>query len=59
MLSREYTVAVALVLASILKVFGVEMGNDVLEGLVAGIAALSIAVWRKERGDIDVFGRKV
>jgi hypothetical protein len=58
-MSKEYALSIAIVLGSLLKLVGVELENNVLEGLILGVAALVIAIKRKARGDIDVLGRRV
>ena len=55
-MSREYSISIALVAGSLLKVFGIELESGVLEGLVLGVAALVLAVLRKSRGDINALG---
>ena len=55
-MSQEYVLSAALVLASVLKIFGVEIENGVLEGLIAGVAALWIAFRRLQKGDITPLG---
>ena len=58
MISKEYTGAIAILLVSVLKIFGIELENDVVSGLVVGAIALFVAISRKAKGDIDVLGRK-
>ena len=58
-LSREYTLALILVLGSLLKVFGFELENNVIEGLVAGGVALYIAYRRYKKGDITPLGKVI
>lgn len=58
-MSKEYSVALVLVLGSLLKVFfGVEIENDTLEGFVVGLAAIAIAIFRYAKGDITPLGAK-
>ena len=58
-ISTEYSGAIAIVVVSILKMFGVEIANDIVAGLVVGVVALWIAFRRKARGDINALGVKV
>ena len=55
-MSQEYVLALVLVLGSILKAFGIEIENKVLEGVITGIIALWIAFRRLRRGDINLAG---
>lgn len=57
--SREYLVAVALLLGATLKVFGIELEDSAVEGLVVGVGALLIAIFRKKKGDINIFGARI
>lgn len=58
MISHEYVLAVVLLLGSVLKIFGIELENSILEGLIAGAAALWIAIRRKAKGDITILGAR-
>ena len=55
-MSQEYVGAIAIVLYSVLKAFGVQLENGVLEGILTGLVALYIAIRRKAKGDITVLG---
>lgn len=55
-MSQEYTLALVLVLGSVLKAVGVEIENSVLEGVITGVVALWIAVRRYSKGDINLGG---
>jgi len=57
-MSQEYILSLVLVLGSILKAFGIEIENSVLEGVIAGVIAIWIAVRRFKKGDINVLGVK-
>ena len=58
-ISHEYIAAIVLVLGSLLKLFGIaEIGNETIEGIVAGAIALWIAIRRKQKGDINLLGVK-
>ena len=54
--SKEYATAIALLLGAVLKMFKVELDNNSLEGLVIGIMAIGLLVWRHRRGDITPLG---
>ena len=54
--STEYILAIVLILGSILKIFKIEIDNSALEGLVAGVIALWIAIRRFKKGDIELSG---
>lgn len=55
-ISQEYTGAIAILLYSVLKGFGIELESGVLEGIITGVIALWIAIRRVNRGDITVAG---
>ena len=55
-MSQQYLAAIALIIVGILKSFGIEIQNDIIEGLLVGILALWIAIRRKKQGDITAFG---
>jgi hypothetical protein len=55
-MSQQYIAAVALIIGSILKAFGIEIENAIIESLVFGGLALWIAIRRKQQGDITAFG---
>lgn len=57
-MSREYTLAIALVLGGLLKAIGIEIENSVLEGFVLGAIALGIAIFRYGKGDITPLGAR-
>jgi small neutral amino acid transporter SnatA (MarC family) len=55
-MSNEYLLAVVLILGGVLKVFGIEIENSALEGIIGGAIALWIAIKRYKRGDITLGG---
>jgi uncharacterized membrane protein len=57
-MSKEYTLALILVIGSILKAFNIEIPNETLEAVLTGIVAIVIAVIRYKKGDITVLGSK-
>lgn len=58
-MSNEYVGAIAILIVSGLKMFGIELANDVVMGLVTGVVALWIAVRRYQKGDINVLGGRL
>lgn len=56
MFSQEYILSIVLVLGGVLKIFGIELENTVIEGLVGGVIALWIAIRRFKKGDITIGG---
>lgn len=58
MISQEYIAALVLILGSILKAFHIEIGNDVVEGIIAGLLAVWIAIRRYQKKDISLLGVK-
>ena len=59
MISKEYVAAIVLILGSILKALNIEIPNDLIEAIIAGVLAIIIAVSRYKKGDITVLGKKV
>ena len=57
--SKEYVGAIAILVVSLLKVFGIEIESGVIEGLVVGLVALFVAISRHAKGDITVAGVKL
>jgi small neutral amino acid transporter SnatA (MarC family) len=55
-MSQEYILAVVLILGGVLKVFGIQIENSALEGILGGLIALWIAVRRFQKGDITLGG---
>jgi len=55
-MSNEYVASIVLLGGALLKIFGVEMDSGVLEGLVAGVLALWVAIRRYQKGDITIVG---
>lgn len=56
MFSQEYILSIVLVLGGVLKIFGIELENTVIEGLVGGVIALWISIRRFKKGDITIGG---
>ena len=57
--SQEYIGSIAIVLISILKMFGIEIGSDIVTAIVTGIIAVYVAYRRYIKKDITVLGRKI
>lgn len=58
-MSKEYILAITLTLGAVLKAFGIEIENNVIEGIVFGVVTLVMAILRYKKGGIDLLGRKV
>lgn len=56
MLSQEYIGALAILLVSILKTLGVNIGNEELVSILTGVVALWVAIRRYNKGDIKMSG---
>jgi len=54
--SQEYIGAIVLLLGALLKAFGLEIENPILEAIIGGGIALWIAVRRFKKGDISLGG---
>lgn len=57
--SQEYIGAVVILIISVLKIFGIEIANDVMTGLVTGLVALYVAILHKKANNISVLGKKL
>lgn len=55
-MSQEYILSVAIVIGSLLKLFGVDIESKALEGGVLFVASLWIAIRRYRKGDISPLG---
>ena len=55
-MSQEYVLAIALLIGAVAKFFGYEIDNQALESIIVGLAALWIAIRRKQKGDITLLG---
>lgn len=55
-MSQEYTLAIVVVIGAGLKLAGIEIENGIIEGLVAGVIGIWIAIRRHAKGDITVAG---
>lgn len=57
--SQEYIASIVIVLVSLLKAFGFEIGSDVVTAIITGVLAVWVAVRRFQKKDISVLGKKV
>jgi hypothetical protein len=55
-MSNEYAGAIVILIISVLKIFGIEIENTTIAGIVTGVIALWIAIRRHQRGDITIGG---
>ena len=55
-MSKEYSIAIAMVLGSILKMSGIEIENSALEATIWGLGAIVLGILRWRRGDINALG---
>lgn len=58
MLSQEYVGAIAILIVSVFKMFGIEIPNDAIAGILTGVIAVWIAIRRYQKGDISLGGVK-
>lgn len=58
-MSQEYLGAVVILLISVLKLFGIELGNEEVTTIVAGLVALYVAFRRFKKGDITPLGARI
>ena len=56
--SKEYVIAIALLVGAVLKLFGIEIENSAIEATILGIGSLILAILRKRKGDINFLGVK-
>jgi hypothetical protein len=57
-MSQEYIGAIVLIIGAVLKFFRIEIPNESVEGLIAGLIAIYIAYRRYKRGDITIVGAR-
>lgn len=57
-MSQEYIAAIAILIVSLLKLFKIEVGNDVITAFVTSVLAIWVAIRRYQRGDINALGAK-
>jgi len=55
-MSQEYIAAIVLIVGALLKIFGIDVANDAIQGIVVGGLALWIAIRRHSKGDITMAG---
>ena len=58
-MSQEYIGALVILVVSVLKIFGIQVASDSINGIVVGVVALWIAFRRYQKGDITVVGKRV
>jgi len=59
-LDSSYIGALAILVVSLLKVFGVEVGNEAIAGIITGVVAIFIAYKQKTEKNLTIGGvRKV
>lgn len=58
MISQEYVGAIVVLLVSVLKLLGIEIGSDVITSLITSVIAIWIAIRRYQKGDITMGGLK-
>lgn len=58
MISQEYVGAIVILLVSVLKLLGIEIGSDVLTSLITSVIAIWVAVRRYQKRDINIVGVK-
>lgn len=56
--SFQYITLVVLIIGSILKAFGIEIEDNVIEGLVVGVVMIIMAVVTKRKENVNVLGMK-
>ena len=59
MFSQEYLAAIAILIVQVLKMFGIEIANDAITGILTGVLAIWVAVRRYKKGDISVAGARL
>lgn len=57
-MSQEYISALVVLLVSVLGLFKIQVGNEVITALVTGVLGLWIAIRRYQKGDITIGGVK-
>jgi hypothetical protein len=57
-MSQEYISALAILLVSLLGIFKIQVGSDVLTAFITGALGLWVAIRRYSKGDITVGGVK-
>jgi hypothetical protein len=57
-MSQEYIGALALLIVSALRTFGIDIASDAIMGILTGVVALWIAIRRYQKGDITLAGAR-
>jgi len=55
-MSQEYIASLAVILVSLLGVFKIEIGSEVITALLTGILGVWVAVRRYQKNDINIVG---
>jgi len=59
MFSQEYLAAIAILIVQVLKMFGIEIGNDAITGILTGVLAIWVAIRRYQKRDINIAGARL
>lgn len=57
-MSQQYIGALVILLVSVFKLFGYELGTDEVTTIVTGLVAIYVAFLRFKKGDINALGAK-
>ena len=57
-ISQQYTVSIAILAVTVFKLFGIEIANETITGIIVGVLAIWGAIKRHQQGDINVLGVK-
>lgn len=55
-MSQEYIGAIVIAIVGGLQLFGIQVANEAITGLVVGIIAIYVAFRRHQKGDISIVG---
>ncbi len=58
MYSQEYLASIAIIVVSVLKYFGIEIGSDTITTFLTAALAIYVAIRRYQKKDITVLGVK-
>lgn len=57
-MSQEYIASLVVIVASILAVFKIHVGNEEITAVVTGAAAIWVIIRKIQKGEINAFGVK-